>query len=379
MGRIIDAVKLNKFWVAVALLVVVSGVTFAAVFIPLRKKNAQEAAELEQQVGALSEYETKQLRNQQAIERAKEIQQFYHQQLQRVRAHLENQDAAIEQYFEEPGREGAGPLDGSVWKMVYADRMDALQQELEEGFLVVGSNPIVRREYVTAIPNREEMRQQEKLYWVQKYAVDAISSVNEAADQQAVPVFQGFAFLEQPEHLLNPSHSREFQPLAFELSVSLQFKYLPRVLSNLLASPANFQITGVHINRPQVLDRQADRRGSSLVGGRTARAARTPTTRQPSRPSTGPGMGGDMDDLPPAAQDMMKMLEQMGIGPGTGAGPGAGMPTPTQPTQRPGRPSPTRRPAQIEDEVRARLPKNLVDVVIRGYVADYVGADKEAG
>lgn len=405
MNKAIDFVKTNRFWIGVGLLALVGVAAFGAGYLPSVQATQEKKTELQQMVQSLQQYAAQDLHNQQDIQGVRQLQDYYRQQLQEVRQTLESRDAAIEKQFEEPGREGQGPLEASVWKMVYNDKTRALEEKVQQFFVAAPTDLVIRQEYVTELPSQQEMREEEKYFWVQKYAIDALADLNASSAEPVVPVLNGFSFVEAPERLLNRSHREEFEPIPFEFSFSAEFKNIPRVMSSLLSSPANFQITSLETVRPDKLDRKVTKQGGDLEveagfadRRREQQRERRPRERRAERRAR-PSQRGVPEGIPTGPPEGIPMGPPEGVpmGPPEGFDPsqfipdyaeGGGMMPGTQRREedeerdrerrrRASRRSRETAPIELTEEERAQLPKGLVDVTIKGYVADFVGAQEQ--
>ena len=275
--------------------------------------------------------------------------------------------------------------------------MDSLLNSLQKSFLIVGDNPVVAQQYGDEIPDAKEIQTQTRYLHVQQLVIGAIEKLNSPADR-TVPVFNGFTFLSQPERLLSTAHSTEFTPIPFQVRISTDFTNIPRVLHSLLQSPVQVEITSISIARPDRLDRGAP--GKKAWAARTELARTAPArwrrpagprpAQQPS-PSAGPmGTGGPSAEQLQAWQEaaletQRQMMAAATANAGQAAaaaaaraaalgqsyGPGA-QPSGTQPAAA-RRPTAARtaKGTEVTEEIKAQLPKTLVDVTIRGYVADY--------
>jgi len=174
------------------------------------------------------------------------------------------------------------------------------------------------------------------------------------------------------------------------------------VLYSLLKSPLQFEITSISIARPDRLDRGSPAKkawAARIQPGQTAAPklalAPKPTPARPTTPAPTaalpfgggappPGFGPSAEEInrmieeqraaaEAAAKEQEKiMMEAMNRARGMTNAPGT-MPGATAPSSaaRRMRSALTTKGTTVTEDIKAQLPKTLVDLTIRGYVADY--------
>jgi len=361
-----DFITRNKFWIGVGLLVLVAGVAFGVLFVPVRARNSRQAADIRRKAESVADYKSSsRIVNEQWIQQAEQDAKKWQQEINQIRRQLETLDSAIEQMFKDPDNpQRDDPLEAGMWKMVYKDKVRALREAGERSFKVFGVDALATTEYGDEWPPSEEMRREEKKYWVQKHILDALAGLNQAKARPVVPVFDDFRFVQKPERLLHPSHNSIFRPIAFELRVASTFPNLPLLVHALLTSEANCQITSIEVERSE---RGGERRNVAQAQQLEIEAPEVVAAeKQPRRPIGMPMQPPAMaegEEGPPAWLTMDVLMGQQAPPPEvTGE-------RERQPRGRPGRP--TRR-TRAEPEEEVQLPENLVDVTLKGYVLDYV-------
>ncbi len=405
----VELVERNKFLIGVAVLVLAGVGTIVGLFLPLHRANGESVSGLEAKAQSLSSYVQKaDMPSHEDVTEAQNLTKTYQTDLEDVRAYLAKQDEPLEQPLTDQG--GKPATDGSVWKLDYSLAVDNLLNKVGKDFLVVADNPVVAEQYGDEIPDAKEMATQTRYLRVQQEAIDAIAGLNKPPAGDVVPIFNGFSFLSQPERLLSSAHSTEFTPIPFEVKLSTEFTNIPLVIHALLSSKVTFELTSITISRPDQLDRggstrtawkeraQATRTVRPAAAGPTLTAAR-PTAAPTAMPGATPGATPGAEA--PSAETIAGLREAMIARAGRRAGGPGGMPpgmvpggmppgmipggipsgrqAPGGPGQVPGasaRPRPSRGTRQMQgkkmtEEVKAKLPKTLVDVTIRGYAADY--------
>ncbi len=281
-----NMLKRNKIWVAFGVLVLVGSVALG--FMAFRQSSANKRAreKLQNQKEDLERYVSGEaVPGGQWIERAEDLREQWQAELNTVRQFLLQRDKLIETYFTAPN-EGIteGPLEGGMWKRVYERKRTELTERLDRVFPVSGGNPLIFQSYGTEWPESEEMREQEKRYWIQYYLVDALASLNQrwieeraaatpmgglaaqpGVDKAVVMTFEMFDFGTEPEQLIDPSHDDLFEPIPFSLTVGTTFPDVPVVVGALLSSEINMEITGLRVQRAvageQVVERGREERG----------------------------------------------------------------------------------------------------------------------
>lgn len=365
-----DFITRNKFWIGVGLLVLVAGVAFGVFFVPVRAGNSRRAAEIRRKAESVAEYKgSSRVVNERWIQQAEQSAEQWQQEIQRIRRQLETQDSAIEQMFKDPDNpERKDSLEAGMWKMVYREHVRELRETARRAFKVFGEDALVTTQYGDEWPPSEEMRREEKKYWVQKLVVDTLSRLNEDRPRPVVPVFDSFSFVQKPERLLHPSHSNTFRPIAFELRLASTFPNVPLVVHALLNSEANYQITSIQVERS---DRAGERRNVAQAQHLEVEAPEMQEPEEPRRdrrtPVSPPTAPDAQQDGPPAWLTMEMLM-------------GEQAPPPEVTGQRQRQREPSRQPSarsrarqrRAEPEGKVELPANLVDVTLKGYVLDYV-------
>ncbi len=357
----------NRFWVALALLLIVSGLAFGA-YAKMRAANTERADEIAGRQKELAKYaEGGQIVSEEWIDQARKRQGVWKEEIKQTRQLLMSQDDLVEQYFRDPDHpESREPLDSGIWKLVYQEKMHALTQKVQSSFPVVGKAPLIKKEYGQEWLEEEIMRAGEKQFWIQKYLVDALAALNEKQGEPVVEVFGGFQFLQQPERLLHPAHQRLFRPIPFRVRIATTFPDVPRVIHALREHKANFRVTGFEVVRSSLAgERERAKKTTAGPPPELTQPETQPAETEEKKEQEGPPRGALMS--PDVPESVRQALQRLGVGPGgpTGAVPGAG----------PGERQAPEKPQEIEVEKpkKKQLPANLVDITIHGYVADFAG------
>lgn len=283
-----NMLKRNKIWVAFGVLVLVGSVALG--FMAFRQSSANKRAreELQNQKEDLERYVSGEaVPGEQWIERAEDLREQWEAELNTVEQFLLQRDKLIETYFTAPN-EGIteGPLEGGMWKRVYERKRTELTERLDRVFPVSGGNPLIFQSYGTEWPESEEMREQEKRYWIQYYLVDALASLNQrwieeraaatpmdglaaepSVDKAVVMTFEMFDFGTEPEQLVDPSHDDLFEPIPFSLTVGTTFPDVPVVVGALLSSEISMEITGLRVQRAVTGERRTESGQREGMGG----------------------------------------------------------------------------------------------------------------
>jgi len=267
-------------------------------------------------------------------------------------------------YFER--RAFQTPLNPGIWRRAYESRMDGLYDELRTRFFILGADALDKVDYSdpeVLAPDEQEMRDQEKAYWIQRYAVKAIAALNpeysldrlypleakaldalgedgekpEPVDPETftVPVFHTFRFIGAPERLMHYSHGRYYRTIGFQISVALKFQDVPELLRALLENEASFQLTSLDVAHYPRSGRASD----GLAGRRAARSSRRRSRSISGARERlyGEDYGGDYER--PGRYERL----------------------------RPGERGPL---DELVETARERLSWELVDVIVEGYVLD---------
>jgi len=362
----VDFLVRNKFWLALGVLVLAAAVAFGAVFIPARSRNASRISDMKEKAAAVAEYaSTGKVVNELWIAQEEELARNWQGEVEATREYLRERDSIIEQYFrapDEPEREDL--LESGTWKLVYKANIGKLREYVTKTFPVVGRRPVVEKEYGDIWLEPEDMRVEEKKYWIQKYAIEAIGALNEVEGKEIVPIYGAFEFLTQPERLLDGSHGTVFKPIPFRMVLSTSFSNVGRVQAALRRSKIAVEITGLEIERSQDAGKTVFR-GEIGGGSREGPERRGEERRESSVPY-------GTRELPSHVMESLMREYQGNIPPEIldevrrsyfGMSEGAASED---------RRAPAAREAPGEEDVDVHLPDGLVDVTIRGYVLDYV-------
>lgn len=373
-----------KFWIALGLLVLVSGVVFGVWFVPARGKSSSLMDDWQQKADEVHTLaQQPRAPNQEAISQARGLKDDYERDLQQVMQKLQERDRLLERYIPDPADSSEKAVEPGKWKGIYDEQMTALEEDIRKSFAVASQGLVVRKYYGDDWPSAEEMRREAKRYWMQRYLMQSLAEAND--ERMVVPVLSGFAFVDRPERLLHPSHGQLFRPWAFELVIATEFQDLPLVLEKLLQCEVGVSITSVQ------MDRRSEGIGTSAAQLAQSRAAarereqpaarrRTAAPVRMTGPPPGVVMGrpaGIPTGPPPGIRMGPPPGVRMGPPPGTMMGPRSG-------SIRSGgrgatgarRPSVGLRRAAAEESVSIES-KKLLTVTIRGYVEDYVPPEEE--
>jgi hypothetical protein len=242
-----EYVKKYRFWIVVGLLVVVSGVVFAVGFLPTREQNAQKMAEWRSKAQDARDLAKKDQRTEGDVEQAQELKGEYQQDWNQLRSMLAERVKMLDQYIPDPQTGRQAPLEGGDWKFVYTGAMEALEDEICKSFGSAASPLIEVKDYATIWPEPVEMRAQATNYWLQRYLLQALASVNDV--RTVVPSLEGFGFRTSVERVLHPAHSEFFTPVGFTLDVTAKFGDIPVVLDHLLRCEVPVSVTSIAVSR----------------------------------------------------------------------------------------------------------------------------------
>jgi len=369
-----------KFWIVIGLLLLISGVGFGVWFVPLKKEAGSQVAAWEQKARTAKQLADKaeQLHGRADIEEAGKLKAAYHEQLKDVMGALEEKGKLLQRFIPDPETGQELQHEGGVWKVIYEQQMNALEQEVRKSFAVAPPSFVLRQSWPSGRwPSEDEMKEGAKMYWLQKYLLlEALADTNRA--RMIVPVFDSFKLLARPERLLMSTHGTLFQPQGFEIQVRTEFKNIPFLLVQLLKCKVPLALTSLAIERGAG--------GASVVAEGTLVRKAAARTGGPSLGPSGPSTAGP--------------------GPAPGVGPGKGRPTwipvegppveafaggPHGPAEAEEVYAPATAGAQPPPSVRVpgvptapkplvlgqpatgaeALPREIVNVTVRGYVLEY--------
>lgn len=374
-----------KFWIALGLLVLVSGVVFGVWFVPARGKSSSLMDDWERKAGEVHTLaQQPRAPNQEAIGQARGLKDDYERDLQQVMQKLQERDRLLERYIPDPADNSEKAVEPGKWKGIYDEQMTALDEDIRKSFAVASQGLVVRKYYGDDWPPVDEMRREAKRYWMQRYLMQSLAEAND--ERMVVPVLTSFAFVEKPERLLHPSHGELFRPWAFELVIATEFQDLPLVLEKLLQCEVGVSITSVQ------MDRRSEGIGTSAAQLAQSRAAarereqpaarsRTVAPVRAAGPPPGVTMGrpaGIPTGPPPGIRMGPPPGIRMGPPPGARMGPRAGSIRSSGGRGATGGRRPSVGPRRAAAEESASIEsKKLLTVTIRGYVEDYVAPEEE--
>jgi len=264
-----EFVRRMKFWIGLGILVLAGGVVLGVWFVPTWRANAASMSEWEQTVGDVQGLDELTLHNQADVKSAQDLTQALQKQLEEAEKALQAKTAILRQYLPDPETGGPGkPLEAGIWKVVYEQNMDDLEQRVSESFLTVGGSIIFRQYWGESWPTQEEMRDEAKLYWLQRYLLEALTSANE--DRMVVPTLSSFNLFASPDRLLNPSHGRLFWPVGFQMVITTELESVPMVLQKLLEARVGVVVTTLYVDpRPGEAAPAATARPQRVAASRT--------------------------------------------------------------------------------------------------------------
>jgi len=376
-----EEIKRLKFWIALGLLVLASGVVLGVWFVPARKESVSCLSDWQTKLAKVKSYQDKKEKlGRPDVSAAQELQQKYAQQLEEAKQILAQQDKLLEDYI--PDLDGTRkPLDPGTWKEIYKAQMDALEDDVQTSFPSAPSSVVSQTDFGFRWPTPEEMREEAKRYWVQRYLLEAICEVNRVS--VVIPALKSFNLVNRPDRLLTTDDATMFTPIAFEFAFSTEFESLPMILHKLLQCKVGLNITTVDVKRrPKVSLGPQQKTGTT---GRLLSATAVSSLLGPAATRRGgargyPGMSGPgsmqdrMGDMfgyrGPSAQELRQERRVRAVPTGRrGRRDRAQQTTASQQRTRPDRLS--------AEEAEAGLA--LVDVTEKGYVQDYISpAEAEA-
>jgi len=381
-----DFIVRMKFWIAVGALVLISGVVFGVWFVPARRDNSAQMAAWQRTATNVASRARGEVHNKADIQNLQDLATAYRKALDGITEDLVKRDQLLEQHFVDA--ETGDELGPGTWKDVYAEKMDALAEEISKSFLLAPEQPVIRKYYGSERPDEREMRAEEKQYWLQKYIMDSLAAANKV--RMVVPVFSELHLLPQPERLLHPSHGELFEPTAFQIDIATEYENLPMVLDRLLACEIPLNITSLRVERRSApvlttREREVVPRQRAVPGRPVGVPSAMPGGAPPSGPM-GPSFGMDAG-MPAEAAAAAAAAEAMAAARAAEATamegiefgvPTAGRREPTgrrAPGPRAGARQPTARSTgrlRADREQAAKIPGRLVTVTISGYVLDYL-------
>jgi hypothetical protein len=367
-----EFVRRMKFWIGLGILVLAGGVVLGVWFVPTWRANAASMSNWEETVGDVQGLDEMTLHNGHDVKSAQDLTQALQKQLEEAEKALQAKTAILRQYLPDPDTGGPGkPLEGGLWKDAYERNMDDLEQGVRESFLTVGGDIILRQYWGEGWPTQEEMRDEAKLYWLQRYLLEALASANE--DRMVVPTLSGFSLFASLDRLLNPSHGQLFRPVGFQMVITTELESVPMVLQKLLEAKVGVVVTTLYVDpRPGEAAPAATPRPQRVAAPPTA--APSPVRRRSSASAIrrGPPAGfRRQDDYPGPTMEEYGPFSGFvpyggGAPPTYGAAPapylGAAARARTQPAA---------------ERVVVESTRSLVGATIRGYVLDAVPAGQE--
>jgi len=369
-----DAIKRLKFWIALGLLVVVSGVVLGVWFVPARKQSATTLSDWRSKEKEVESYGGRtDVRGPADVDALKTLQEGYEQQRAQARELLEEWDKLLEDYI--PDDDGSRhEMEGGEWKFAYAARMDALEEDVQSSFPSAPENVVTRVDFGAAWATQEEMVQEAKRYWVQRYLLDAIMEVNKVSD--VIPRLKGFHLIDRPDRLLSADDATMFRPIAFEFQFATEFTSVPMVLQKLLECRVPVAVTTVSVKRRGRVSLGV-KKEAGTTGGLLSASAVTARVGVPGMTGVVPGAYGPMSPMmerPPIFAD--RFISHGPVGEEVSrAGRAATTPRFDRGRTPAGQPrsgaAPAARKVRLTPE-QAEAGRLLVDVVVKGYVKDYV-------
>ena len=377
-----EFIKRMKVWIALGLLVAASGVVLGFWFVPARSESSKKLSELRGDKEKVATLVSKQaVHGEPDVKAIEQTKQQLEAQLAKARQLLLERDALLEEYI--PDENGVKePREPGAWKLVYDERMNALEDEIRRVFPNSPSGPIVvRKHWGDEWPTPEEVRRETKNDWIQYYLFQALAKVNDL--RVVIPTLRSFSMPEQPERLLDTGEENMFRPWPFEFEIATEFQNLPLVLNELLRCRISVNVTGLKVDRRPIVLVKA--KGQETTGRVVAATSGQPGQR-PGRPPAaglgGPRYMGRAGERPPIPDEFMMggpPTEDLLMGgpPAEELGRGGSRPG----TPRRGRLPVRRNRAAVPGEatVDPEAGMALVDVSIRGYVRDYVSPEEASG
>lgn len=321
-----------KFWVGIAVIVIVAVVLFVVGPLSAMGRNDEQFETLEERADDLQRYVDQKVKNEKWQEQQSRVQRQMERQLRQMQEELLSRDALLEKHLKDPDTGAAGPLSFGRFPTAYNQKMSELRTTLEDSVIKLGSDqPLVQESLGSEWQPQPVLHAFEKQLWIQEAIVNAVADVNSGAT--VVPVFTSFTFRDQPLRLLSPAHREKFDTIPFELKVAMEFEFYPLFLERLMEIPLGPEITATNITR------YTEGTGSGREDRRVpSRSRRDRTdTRRFERPEEGYGSRG---------MERRSVEEE--------------------------------RDSLETEEEQEPLPNDLVSVTINGYIPDYKAPEEES-
>jgi hypothetical protein len=328
-----------KFWIGIGVATIMAVIFITVVVLPAARENNDRFDLLQERVEKLERYAREKVKNERWIEQEREKHRRLQEQLENLREELLERDGLLEKHFGDTagGEEEEGPLEFGRFIVVYEDRMKELKKKLENSVEVIDSDrPLVEAELGNTWQPAARLHEYEKQYWIQEAVVNAISRANAGGGNIIIPVFISFQFIESPGRYLCPIHEDDemFDVHPFELKVALKFQYVPELLQELLAMPLGCEITSLRFARYEKLS----------VGGSSDSDGGRRSERSGRRPS---GVESEYGWSQEPSMEKMENAEE----------------------------------AEAEDSEEMakteRLPDEMIELSVQGYVPDYIAPSEE--
>ncbi|MFW6044326.1 MAG: hypothetical protein ACOCR1_01150 [Planctomycetota bacterium] len=238
-----------KFWIGLAVAMIVTVVLFVVGPARGMRENADRLDELQGRADDLQGYAREGVKNEKWVQQQEALREAMEEQLDEIQEKFRERDAVLERFLRDPDSGEEGPLSFGRFPAAYDEQMDSLAEELENSVMVAESDdPLVRTELGSEWQPQPVLHGYEKQVWVQEAIVEAISEVN--ANATVVPVFISFEFKDEPDRYMAAAHEQEiFEVIPFELEVAMEFEFVTLFLRELMEADLAPELTTVQFSR----------------------------------------------------------------------------------------------------------------------------------
>ncbi|MFP4028501.1 MAG: hypothetical protein ACLFWL_11980 [Candidatus Brocadiia bacterium] len=235
-----------KFWLGLGLMVIVALLILVFGALPQVGENREQYEDLKDRSEKMDRLVRGEIPNPKWVKQQEGVQKKLERQLTGIEEFLKAPDSQLEKHL----GGGSKLLPYFIFREKYREKREEIEQRLRNSVeKVISKNPLgfSQRGLGLTSPPKEELLPLEKKLWIREDLVEAIESLNKDGD--IVTVFRELKFTAKPERYLARVHKNQFNVIPFEMTVAMEFDFVPIFVQKILQIDVQPEITSIAMTR----------------------------------------------------------------------------------------------------------------------------------
>lgn len=239
--NLMEKYKLFSLFALSGLLILASVIIYFIMVTPLKKKNNEIKALLNDKVEKLEKFNRKgrEIENDKKIKAKEEEIKLVEEEIRSCEDILRNKDTSIEKMFVDEN--GDEIIDEALWKEYYIEKVNELIEALRFNGFNIETEIASFKTWENKLPSRDEINVQQKRFWIQNEIINIINK-----NSIAVKTFRGLRFRDKT--VMEMTESAIYSPIPFTLQVEIEHSSLIDFIRKILNAEIIFFIETVNID-----------------------------------------------------------------------------------------------------------------------------------